>query len=45
MNDSILVSFIDYSMYEVVKDKTLLDSKVVEHLSNDGVALCLYKLK
>ncbi|MDR2025999.1 MAG: 6-bladed beta-propeller, partial [Prevotellaceae bacterium] len=34
MNDSILVSFIDYSMYEVAKDKTLLDSKVIEHLSN-----------
>jgi hypothetical protein len=44
MNDSILVSYINYPMYEAVKDKILLDSKTIEHLSNDGVALCLYKI-
>jgi hypothetical protein len=45
MNDSILVSYIDYSMYEVVKDKDMVDSNTATHLSNDGVVLCLYKIK
>jgi hypothetical protein len=45
VDNSILVSYIDNFMYGIMKDKDLLDSKVIEHLSNDGVALCLYKLK
>jgi hypothetical protein len=44
-DDSILVSYIDNYFYEIMKDKDLLDAKTTEHLSNDGVALCLYKLK
>jgi hypothetical protein len=45
MDGSILVSYIDNYFYEIMKDKDLLDAKTTEHLSNDGVALCLYKLK
>lgn len=45
MDDSILVSHIDKFLYEIMKDKDLLDSKTAEHLSNDGIVLCLYKLK
>jgi hypothetical protein len=45
MDDAVLVSYIDFSMYEVTKDKDLLDDGTKEHLLNDGVALCLYKLK
>jgi hypothetical protein len=45
MDDSTLVSYIDNYIYEIMKDKDLLDSAATEHLSNDGVVLCLYKIK
>jgi hypothetical protein len=45
MNDSILVSYIDYSLYDLMKDKISFPPQIVEHLSKEGVALCLYKIK
>lgn len=45
LNDTVVVSYLDFQLYQVIEDKSNLSPEIQSHIQNGGLALTFYTLK